>query len=215
MFSSRFLPGVLSRIWHPTSLQSMFTFPSMLIFSVLDADSRPEWAIPISEARESKQGVILRPLPKTTTTAVVAGPYISTRELHLHKSPVAAWLQVYRSKIGTAARKTMRIYPPRDGSRIMSLCLTELVTESWHTLFIKTDLNPSPVVLVWKPDRKDGSGLWKVIDLPDSTSLIVGGLGSASVCSHHLLVVVLTWFTRKKFSGRLEVMGFLSICLRD
>jgi hypothetical protein len=148
--------------------------------------------ITISEARESKRAVVLRPLPNTTTTAVVAGPYISTRELHLHKSPVAAWLQTYGFKIGTAARKTMRTYPPQNGCRILCLCLTEIVTESWHTLFIKTELNPSPVVLLWKPDSKDGSGVWKVIDLPDSTSLIVGGLGSTSVCSHHLLAF-LTW----------------------
>jgi hypothetical protein len=192
----------------------MLTSCSKLIVSILNAESRPEWERPISEAREAKRGVVLRPLPNTTTTAVVAGPYISTRELHLHKSPVAAWLQTYGFKIGKAACKTMRIYPPHDGCRIMCLCLTEIVTESWHTFFIKKDLNPSPVVLVWKPDR-DGSGLWTEIDLPDSISPIVGGLGSALVCPHHVFVAVLTCFNRRRFNGGLEVMGFLFICLRD
>lgn len=78
----------------------------------------------------------------------------------------------------------MKIYPPEDGYRTMCLCLTEILAESWHTFFIKTESKPSPVAIGWKPAQKgQGSGLWEVIDLPDSISGIVGGSGNAYVRS--------------------------------
>lgn len=86
-------------------------------------------------------------------------------------------------KIGAAARKAMEIYPPKDQSRTICLCLTEILAASWHTYFIKTDSNPNPVAIRFKAGQKEGEGIWEVIESPDSTSSIIGGLGNALVRS--------------------------------
>jgi hypothetical protein len=137
----------------------------------------------ISAARESKQGVIVHPHPNTASAAVIAGPEITTRQLQLDESILVSWLQMNNFKIGAAARKAMKIYPPQDHCRTICLCLTEILTASWHTYFIKTNSNPNPVAIGFKAGQKEGEGIWEVIESPDSTSPIIGGLGNALVRS--------------------------------
>ena len=136
-----------------------------------------------SEARDSNLGIIIRPLPNVTSIASIVGPDIFVQELQISYDVIDAWLMTYRSKINKAARKTMRHNPAVDRTRTVYLSLTEYVTESWRTVFIRTKDNPSPVVLAWETVLKDGTGTWNIIELPSSSTLISGGIGSYPVCS--------------------------------
>ena len=136
-----------------------------------------------SEARDSNLGVIMRPLPNVTSIASIAGPDIFVQKLQISYGVIDAWLMTHRSKINKAACKTMKHNPPMDRTRTMYLSLIEYVTESWRTVFIQTKDNPGPVALAWKTVLKDGTGTWNIIELPSSSALITGGIGSYPVCS--------------------------------
>jgi len=152
-----------------------------LIFSVINPDSLAYLEKASSEARDSNLGVIIRPLPNMASTASIAGPNILVRELQFSCDVINVWLKTYRSKINKAGRKTMEQFPPMDHSRFMYLSLIEYVTESWRTVFIGTKAHASPVALAWKTVSKDGPGVWSIIELPGSSTLISGGLGSYAV----------------------------------
>lgn len=151
------------------------------MFRVINPKSRPFLERASSEALASQLGLIIRPIPNMTTTAFIAGPKIFVRELHLPCSVLDSWLRIYRCKIDRSARKTMKQYPPNNNSRTVYVSLTEFSTESWRTIFIRTDTNPSPIVLTWRTACNDLLGVWSVIDLPNASSVISGGFGSTPV----------------------------------
>ena len=72
----------------------------------------------------------------------------------------------------------MKEYRPQSNYDVMYLSITELFTESWKTIFLRTDETPSIVAMQWgTTGPKNGSEMWHVIDLPDTKSIVVGGLG--------------------------------------
>lgn len=152
---------------------------------MINPQSQPLLESPGSVARASELGMLISPLPNVTTVAFIAGPRIFVRELHLSYSVVYAWLRTYRSKINKAARKAMKQNPQKDNSQIMYICLSEFCTESWRTIFIRTEANPTQVALAWKTAPGDTSGTWSVIEQPDSSSVITGGMGSEPVLSQY------------------------------
>lgn len=148
---------------------------------MINPQSQPLLERPSSVARASELGLLITPLPNVTTVAFIAGPRIFVRELHISYSVVYAWMRTYRSKINKAARKAMKQNPQKNNSKIMYICLSEFCTDSWRTIFIRTEESPTRVALAWKTVPGETSGVWSVIELPDSTSVISGGIGSAPV----------------------------------
>lgn len=129
---------------------------------------------------------MITPMPNLTTTAFIAGVDITVRELHLPITLINAWLRTYRSKISEVGRKMMKEYPPKDRCQTLYLSLTEFVTETWRTIFIRAGPHPTPIALIWNNRPNESTGVWNVLDLPGATSVISGGMGSASrvpVCS--------------------------------
>ena len=165
----------------PDQLAQYVLLLRVLICRTINSQSRIVPEKTSSEASASDLGLMIRPMPNMTTIAFIAGPKIFVRELHLPCSVLDAWLQTYRSKIDKSARKTMKQYPPNKRSRTMYLSLTEFSTDSWRTIFIRTDTNPSPIFLVWRTAYNDCVGAWSVIELPNASSVISGGIGSFPV----------------------------------
>jgi hypothetical protein len=163
----------------------MSTLLGGLIFRMINPQSLPLLERSSSAARTSELGLFINPPPNVTSVAFIAGPPIFVRELHLPYSVVSAWLRTYRSKIDKTARRAMKQYPPKNNCQNMYISLTEFCTESWRTIFIRTDANPSPVALAWRTIPGDGSGVWSIIELPDSKSVISGGIGSVPVISQY------------------------------
>jgi hypothetical protein len=162
----------------------MPAFVGLLIFRMIN---------PQSQLLERPRSVHISPDPNTTTVAFIAGPHIFVRKLHLPESVVNAWLRTYRSKIDKAARKAMKQNPPKNNSQIICISLSEFCTESWKTIFIRTEANPSAVALDWRTHSDDSSGVWSIIGLPESTNVIGGGFGSAPVLSRYLLALQLIY----------------------
>jgi hypothetical protein len=160
---------------------------------------------PSSEAQDSELGLMISPMPNMTSTTFIAGPNISVRDLHLPLSAISVWLRTYRSKIDRAAHKMMKVYPPKDHCETMYLSLTEFVTETWRTIFIRTGPNPSPVALGWRSAPNDGLGVWSILEQPNSSSVISGGRGSFPVCS---LIINSNGLNRTGLSGHLEATAF-------
>jgi hypothetical protein len=77
------------------------------------------------------------------------------------------------------------MFPPSKDTHAMCLSLTEFFTESWRTIFIRTENRPSPIVVGFKQGDTDTSGVWTVIHLPNSTSAVSGGFASYPVNSLH------------------------------
>lgn len=148
----------------------------------MDSESGALYKKPSSEDLDSKSGLIINLMPNSTSTAFIAGLGITVRELRFPLSAVNAWLGTYRSKIDRAARRCMKDYPPREKCMTtLCLSLTEFVTETWRTIFIRTGPDPSPVILIWKTGPRDYPGAWHVLELPQSRSVISGGMGSVPV----------------------------------
>ena len=117
------------------------------------------------------------------TVAFIAGPHIFVRELCVPYSVVQTWLRIYRFKIAKAARKAMKQHPPKNRRYGLHISLKEFFTGSWRTIFIRTEANPSPIALAWRPAHQEGPGTWNIIELPESSSVISGGMGSVPVPS--------------------------------
>jgi hypothetical protein len=91
------------------------------------------------------------------------------------------FLQKYRFEIGKCARRTMTVYPPEDRSQLMCLCLTEFVTQTWKTLYVRAERKPSPLGLTWKQASDGMSGRWVAYEVPKSGTIVVGGFGNHAV----------------------------------
>ena len=156
----------------------------MLTFRIINPQSRNLSEKLNPEVGISEMGVMIRPMPNMTTTAFIAGPKVFIRELHIPFKLLNTWLRKYHSKIDKSARKAMKQNPPSEQVRTMYLSLREFYTKSWRTIFIRTDANPSPVVVVWSSTYDNCAGAWSVTELPNATSVISGGIGSFPV---HLL----------------------------
>jgi hypothetical protein len=151
-------------------------------FRTINPNSLPPFEKPSSESLKTV-GVLIRPMRNTTSSAFIAGVGITVRELRLPQAVVNAWLRTYHKKICKAARRMMQVCPPRDRCQKIYLALTEFVTETWRTLFIRAGENPGPVALEWKTGVEGDVGVWNTLEIPDSDSVICGGMGSAlSVC---------------------------------
>lgn len=75
----------------------------------------------------------------------------------------------------------MSLFPPYHQSEGLCLSLTELLTETWKTMFIKAENKASPIVLVWKAPVDNIPGSWIVVHSLDSGSTVSGGFGSLPV----------------------------------
>jgi hypothetical protein len=182
----RLLQGGNYQILTPDQLAQYVSVPSVLIFRMINPQSQPLLERPSSEARASELGLFISPLPNMTTVAFITGPHIIVRQLHFQYSVVDAWLRTYRSKIDKAARKAIKQNPLKNNSKTMYITLSEFCTESWRTIFIRTNTNPSPVALGWRTAPGNEIGGWGIIELPNSKSVISGGMGSVPVFSQIL-----------------------------
>jgi hypothetical protein len=131
--------------------------------------------------RQPSLGLMIRPKPNTSISAFIAGPNISVRKLHLPFDKLYAWLQTYRFKIAKFARQMLSLFPSDNRSGGFCLSLTELLTETWKSIFIRTENKASPIVLVWKAPMDNVPGSWTVVHLRDSSSVVFGGFGSFPV----------------------------------
>ena len=203
----RLFQGGNYQILTPDQLAQYVSLPSVLIFRMINPQSQPLLERPSSVARASELGLFISPLPNITTVAFITGPHIIVRKLHFQYSVVDAWLRTYRSKIDKTARKAMKQNPPKNNSKTMYITLSEFCTDSWRTIFIRTDANPSPVALSWRTIPGNEKGGWSIIELPDSSSVISGGMGSVPVISQILALQLI--FARTSLRGYLQVMAFL------
>ena len=129
----------------------------------------------------STLGLLIFPLPNTTTTAFIAGPEISSHSLNIPEHELNAFLKRHRSKIAKSARKTMETFPPQDSSRVISLCVTEFATPAWKSIHIQTTDNPKPLALSWKSAQDGGSGRWTTSLVPSEGTTVRGSFGNYNV----------------------------------
>jgi hypothetical protein len=158
------------------------------------------------EARKYKLGLLISPNPRQTMTTFIVGPKIFVRKLHLPLPVLHAWIHAYSSKIGVFARKLLHLFPPAKRRSNLSLCLTEYFTETWRTIYVKSKKESSAIALGWNPTSiNDRSGIWTLIDMPESNSFVSGGLSSYNVPN----IQAKSDF-RMGRNGRLGVMGLWS-----
>ena len=129
--------------------------------------------------------LLINPQPNATTTAFIVGPLIRTRTLKLPPSILHEFLRRYRLNIGKGGQDSMTLYPPANGARRMCLCLTEVVTDAWKSVYIRAERKPDPLPLAWKSTGDGKSGSWTVCEVPNSLTIVRGGFASCQVSSNH------------------------------
>ena len=135
------------------------------------------------ESSASEMAMLIYPRPKSTTSAFIIGPHIRTRTLNIPYMELQKFLQSYITNISICARNTMAVYPTDRRSRLMCLCVTEFVTKTWKSLYIKAEGKPSPLGLSWRQTSDDLTGRWNVYVLPCSSTQVIGGFGNTAVMS--------------------------------
>lgn len=141
----------------------------------------------LSQFDASTMVLLINPRPSTTTMAFIVGPLIRTRTLQLPPSIIHAFLRRNRLNIGKCGREMMTLYPPANGARRMCLCLTEVVTDVWKSVYIRAERKPDPLPLAWKSGVDGLSGSWTVCEVPNSLTIVRGGFASCQVRSNHAL----------------------------
>ena len=81
----------------------------------------------------------------------------------------------------------MTLYPPEQGAQQMCLCLTEVVTDAWKSIYVRAECKPNPLPLAWKSAGDGRSGGWIVCEVPNSGTIVRGGFASCQVSSHHAI----------------------------
>lgn len=138
------------------------------------------------KARQFSLGVLISPHPQQTMTAFMVGPKIFVRSLQLPVLVLQAWLGAYSPHIGKFARKLFHLFPPSNGRSQLCLCLKDFFTETWRTIYVKPQDESSPIAIGWNPSSlNDRSGTWTLLEMPETTSFISGGLSSYNVMSPH------------------------------
>lgn len=125
--------------------------------------------------------LLINPQPNATTTAFIVGPLIHTRTLNLSPSILHGFLRRYRSNIGKGGQEMMTLYPPENGVRRMCLCITEVVTDAWKSIYIRAEHKPRPLPLAWKSAEDGQSGSWIICEEPNSRTIVRGGFASCQV----------------------------------
>lgn len=131
--------------------------------------------------------LLIHPRPNATTTAFIVGPQILARTLILPDIVLHTFVQRYRFNIGQRAREMMALYPPEKSTLPMCLCLLEVVTEVWKSIYIRTERKPNPLPLAWRPTADGGSGGWTVCEVPNSSTVVRGGFSSCQVRSRYVM----------------------------
>ena len=152
----------------------------MLIHRHVNPDSLQLLA---SSSSEPHLWLLINTRPNETTTVFIGGPKILVRNLELPTTVLYAWLHFYRAPIAKFARKTMDLFPPNERYPAMSLSLKEYLTETWKTIFIRTEGSPSSVALTWQNGPNGGVGAWTILKTPKANGVISGGFGSYAVHS--------------------------------
>jgi hypothetical protein len=127
--------------------------------------------------------LLINPRPNATTTAFIVGPLIRTRTLKLPLSILHAFLRRYRLNISKGGQEMMTLYPPENGARRICLCLTEVVTDTWKSIYIRAERKPNPLPVAWKSAVDGQSGSWTVCEIPNSQTIVRGGFASCQVRS--------------------------------
>ena len=118
--------------------------------------------------------------------AFIVGPITFVRKLNLPSDVVYAWLNFNQRRIRKSARKMLNMFPPSKKTTTLSLSLTEYFTETWRTIYIRSESPADPVVVGFKKGDTETSGVWTVINVPGSTSSITGGFASYPVRSYSI-----------------------------
>jgi hypothetical protein len=134
------------------------------------------------KARGFSLGVLISPYPQQTMTAFIVGPKIFVRNLHLPDVVLQTWLRAYSPQIGKFARKLFHLFPPSKGRSQLCLCLKDFFTETWRTIYVKPQHESSPIAIGWNASSlNDRSGMWTLLEMPETTSFVSGGLSSYNV----------------------------------
>lgn len=154
---------------------------NVILISVINPEGREELRTPSNHAREANRGILINPMPNSFATIFMVGPKTFIRKLNLPNDVCRAWLNVHQKRIRKLAGRTLTMFPPSNDTHAMCLSLTEFFTESWRTIFIRSEHRPSPIVVGFRQGNTDASGVWTVINLPNSTSVVSGGFASYPV----------------------------------
>ena len=117
--------------------------------------------------------------------AFIVGPIIRTRKLTATTLHFARVSQTVPLNIRKGGQEMMTLYPPANGARHMCLCLTEVVTDAWKSIYIRAEHKPDPLPLAWKSAEEGQSGSWTVCEVPNSLTIVRGGFASCQVRSNH------------------------------
>lgn len=206
---SRYCPVIrVSSGWECSSLTHAELQRYLVVLKVLicsaawDATSTPQLAqYPPQQGVEIRrsENSVYRPL-----NALIAGPGIFIRKLHLPEEIIKCWLLLNWSKIQSAVKLFQISYQPYANNRETCLALMEFITEKWTSVY--EDANT--IHVDWVPialgctTSKESSPAWDNIQLPRPTMRAKLGMGNGQVytinsffnLSSLLLVVMVLWF---------------------
>jgi hypothetical protein len=159
--------------------------------------------VAVAQAEEVTRGVLIKPEENVVSTvAFIVGPITCVRKLNLPSDVVYPWLNFNQRRIRKAARKMLKMFPPSKNTTTMSLSLTEYFTETWRTIYIRSESPADPVVVGFKQGDTETSGIWTVINVPGSTSSITGGFASYPVRSYSISMMDINLWIGRDGMGR-------------
>jgi len=139
--------------------------------------SRPQCGIEIKRSSNSAY----RPL-----NALIAGPRIIARKLHLPEEIVKRWITLNWSKINAAINLYYQSYHPYARHRETCIALVEFVTETWTSVYEDGNTNHVewlPIALGSTSTRNESQSNWDNIQLPKPTMRARFGMGNGQVYS--------------------------------
>ena len=140
------------------------------------AQSRPQCGIEIRRSPNSAY----RPL-----NALIAGPRIIARKLHLPEEIVKRWITLNWNKINAAVNLYHKSYHPYAQHRETCIALVEFVTETWTSVY--EDGNTDHVewlpITLGSTTGKGSPSNWDNIQLPKPTMRARFGMGNGQVYS--------------------------------
>jgi hypothetical protein len=126
-----------------------------------------------------QQGIEFRRTPETiyqNSKALVAGPPIFTRRLHIPESVILEWLNVNSSKIIPSIDRCRRFVGSPRRSHQVCIALEEYFTETWTV--IELDVESDLPIAIGLSSSGDKSARWDVLRLTTPTLRPRLGMGN-------------------------------------
>lgn len=145
------------------------------------AQDRPQQGLEIRRSPNS----LYRPL-----NALIAGPGIFVRKIHLPGETVKRWLAVNWKKIQAAINLFQISYQPYANNGETCLALIEFVSEKWVSVYEdgnSINVDWYPIALGWTNGKKS-QPVWDNIQLPRPTMRAKLGMGNGQVYKINYMV---------------------------